>query len=249
MSKFGELMVSRGPLVSEVEQEYATPTNYGSMNNSRPVLSNVRRSTSVRRGANEYDVERVSPRLSNYQKTRKSTNIASSDIRLWNFDVLMTLEQCQQTSSERKRMSKRLTEEAMSYFDECVSISTLDSFDFSAAEDASVNSYRDAMLIAALPLVCCDHAAMQHHMHILEASWCKSYALYFKHLAIIFSVELVEHGQSMHNAKDYVLTANVSPLVSVDSGDKNTDSGRKSQFSLAREPTLPLVFNKRSRVT
>lgn len=43
----------------------------------------------------------------------------------------------------------------------------------------------------------------------------------------------------MHNAKDSVLTANVSPVVSaIDSGDKNADSGRKSQFSLAREPTV-----------
>ncbi|XP_071701678.1 uncharacterized protein [Rutidosis leptorrhynchoides] len=37
-------------------------------------------------------------------------------------------------------MSKRLTDEALSYFDECVSISTFDSSDFSAAEDPSVNS-------------------------------------------------------------------------------------------------------------
>ncbi|CAH1427847.1 unnamed protein product [Lactuca virosa] len=44
------------------------------------------------------------------------------------------------SSNERKKMSKRLTDEAMSYFDECVSISTFDSSDFSAAEDPSVNS-------------------------------------------------------------------------------------------------------------
>ncbi|XP_076914472.1 uncharacterized protein LOC143573493 [Bidens hawaiensis] len=44
------------------------------------------------------------------------------------------------SSSERKKMSKRLTDEALSYFDECVSISTFDSSDFSAAEDPSVNS-------------------------------------------------------------------------------------------------------------
>ncbi|GJR56263.1 hypothetical protein Tco_1406784 [Tanacetum coccineum] len=44
------------------------------------------------------------------------------------------------SSSERKKMSKRLTDEAMSYFDECVSISAFDSSDFSAAEDPSVNS-------------------------------------------------------------------------------------------------------------
>jgi hypothetical protein len=40
-----------------------------------------------------------------------------------------------QRSSERKRISKRLTEEAMAYFDECVSIPTFDSSDFSAPED------------------------------------------------------------------------------------------------------------------
>ncbi|XP_042029028.1 serine-rich adhesin for platelets-like isoform X2 [Salvia splendens] len=39
------------------------------------------------------------------------------------------------TSNERKRMSNRLTEEAMAYFDECVSLSTFDSSDFSASED------------------------------------------------------------------------------------------------------------------
>ncbi|GJS84259.1 hypothetical protein Tco_0750800 [Tanacetum coccineum] len=44
------------------------------------------------------------------------------------------------SSSERKKMSKRLTDEAMSYFDECVSISAFDSSDFSAAEDPSVKS-------------------------------------------------------------------------------------------------------------
>jgi len=36
-------------------------------------------------------------------------------------------------------MSKRLTEEAMAYFDECVSISTFDSSDFSAPEDSPLN--------------------------------------------------------------------------------------------------------------
>ncbi|KAJ9564837.1 hypothetical protein OSB04_000803 [Centaurea solstitialis] len=49
-------------------------------------------------------------------------------------------------SSERKKISKRLTDEAMSYFDECVSISTFDSSDFSAAEDAAVNSVNTTTL-------------------------------------------------------------------------------------------------------
>ncbi|KAF4384679.1 hypothetical protein F8388_003986 [Cannabis sativa] len=43
------------------------------------------------------------------------------------------------TSIERRKMSKRLTEEAMSYFDECVSLSTFDSSDFSSPEDPPVN--------------------------------------------------------------------------------------------------------------
>ncbi|XP_023732355.1 uncharacterized protein LOC111880181 [Lactuca sativa] len=49
------------------------------------------------------------------------------------------------SSNERKKMSKRLNDEAMSYFDECVSISTFDSSDFSAAEDPSVNSTTTTM--------------------------------------------------------------------------------------------------------
>ncbi|KAK9735061.1 hypothetical protein RND81_04G180900 [Saponaria officinalis] len=38
-------------------------------------------------------------------------------------------------STERRTMSKRLEEEAMAYFDECVSISTFDDSDFSSLED------------------------------------------------------------------------------------------------------------------
>lgn len=44
-----------------------------------------------------------------------------------------------QASIERRKMSKRLTEEAMSYFDECVSLSTFDSSDFSSPEDPPLN--------------------------------------------------------------------------------------------------------------
>ncbi|XP_068660818.1 uncharacterized protein [Aristolochia californica] len=44
------------------------------------------------------------------------------------------------TSIERRKMSKHLAEEAMNYFDECVSISTFDSSDFSAPEEPLFNS-------------------------------------------------------------------------------------------------------------
>ncbi|KDP41052.1 hypothetical protein JCGZ_03158 [Jatropha curcas] len=43
------------------------------------------------------------------------------------------------SSIERRKMSKRLTEEAMTYFDECVSLSTFDSSDFSSQEDPPVS--------------------------------------------------------------------------------------------------------------
>ncbi|XP_040991634.1 uncharacterized protein LOC121238713 isoform X2 [Juglans microcarpa x Juglans regia] len=39
------------------------------------------------------------------------------------------------SSIERRKMSKRLEEEAMAYFDECISLSTFDSSDFSSPED------------------------------------------------------------------------------------------------------------------
>nr|XP_017215955.1 PREDICTED: uncharacterized protein LOC108193691 isoform X2 [Daucus carota subsp. sativus] len=129
------------------------------------------------------------------------------------------------SSSERKRMSKRLTEEAMSYFDECVSISTFDSSDFSAAEDAPVNSFRDARLVgssSSLPEVTPYISATNGPINCLN-----------------HKKEIVGDSQLLHSPMDSVLPANVSPLVSaIDGGDKNADSGRKTQFSLAREPTL-----------
>lgn len=45
----------------------------------------------------------------------------------------------QSSSFERRRMSKRLAEDAKAYFDECVSLSTFDSSDFSSQEDPSLN--------------------------------------------------------------------------------------------------------------
>ncbi|KAE9592753.1 hypothetical protein Lalb_Chr19g0132561 [Lupinus albus] len=43
-------------------------------------------------------------------------------------------------SIERRRMSKRLAEDAKAYFDECVSLSTFDSSDFSSQEDPPLKS-------------------------------------------------------------------------------------------------------------
>uniref|UniRef100_J3NB12 Uncharacterized protein n=1 Tax=Oryza brachyantha TaxID=4533 RepID=J3NB12_ORYBR len=44
------------------------------------------------------------------------------------------------SSIERLKVSKHLAEEAMNYFEECVSISTLDSTDLSSLEDPQINS-------------------------------------------------------------------------------------------------------------
>ena len=45
-----------------------------------------------------------------------------------------------QSSIERLKVSRHLAEEAMNYFEECVSISTMDSTDFSSPEDPQPNS-------------------------------------------------------------------------------------------------------------
>lgn len=57
------------------------------------------------------------------------------------------------SSIERRKMSKRLNEEAMAYFDECVSLSTFDSSDFSSPEDPSLDTVASTPAIgsAALP--------------------------------------------------------------------------------------------------
>jgi hypothetical protein len=49
-----------------------------------------------------------------------------------------------QSSIERLKVSRHLAEEAMNYFEECVSISTMDSTDFSSPEDPQPNSIMNA---------------------------------------------------------------------------------------------------------
>lgn len=51
------------------------------------------------------------------------------------YSIINEPKTCWQSSIERKRMSKRLAEDAKAYFDECVSLSTFDSSDFSSQED------------------------------------------------------------------------------------------------------------------
>lgn len=78
-------------------------------------------------------------------------------------------------------MSKRLTEEALAYFDECVSLSTFDSSDFSASEDPSYTSFGaitpigDALSLQKSnlsPLSSNDHGSGLHQKQVpLSTEW------------------------------------------------------------------------------
>ncbi|XP_075477252.1 uncharacterized protein LOC142518376 isoform X2 [Primulina tabacum] len=78
------------------------------------------------------------------------------------------------TSNERKWVSNRLSEEAMAYFDECVSLSTFDSSDFSAAEDPPYSSVATTIAVhSSSPLkgrpstlVCYDQCSDPHQKQV-----------------------------------------------------------------------------------
>ncbi|GJS97908.1 hypothetical protein Tco_0819078 [Tanacetum coccineum] len=85
------------------------------------------------------------------------------------------------SSSERKKMSKRLTDEAMSYFDDCVSISAFDSSDFLAAEDPSVNSLTTTPIRGATssgPNRCIDQQTFEKHKGLEDSASERSRANY-----------------------------------------------------------------------
>ncbi|XP_073029156.1 uncharacterized protein [Primulina eburnea] len=77
-------------------------------------------------------------------------------------------------SNERKLVSNRLSEEAMAYFDECVSLSTFDSSDFSAAEDPPYSSVATTIAVhSSSPLkgrpstlVCYDQCTDPHQKQV-----------------------------------------------------------------------------------
>jgi len=125
-------------------------------------------------------------------------------------------------SSERKKMSKRLTEEAMAFFDECVSISTFDSSDFSAPEDLPLNSVGTTTPVCAI-------ASLAHGSPSISTSGCLNY-------------KQESGGHVVHSHTDSSLTASSStgePVINQASlrGGNNPESGRKSKFSLSRKPT------------
>ncbi|KAG5539305.1 hypothetical protein RHGRI_019763 [Rhododendron griersonianum] len=125
-------------------------------------------------------------------------------------------------SSERTKMSKRLTEEAMAFFDECVSISTFDSSDFSAPEDLPLNSVGTTTPV-------CGIASLAQGSSSISSAGCLNY-------------KQESGGHVMHSQTDSSFTANSStdePMINQASlsGGNNAELGQKSRFSFSRKPT------------
>ncbi|XP_015876216.3 uncharacterized protein LOC107412901 isoform X2 [Ziziphus jujuba] len=138
------------------------------------------------------------PKTSNIQKSRPS----------------------RKASIERRKMSKRLTEEAMAYFDECVSLSTFDSSDFSSQEDPPLT-----LVGVTTPVV--NRSLLQASS---SASAINGFNSHYK--------EKQESGienQFKNGHEVSVLMANTLDHSSPTS--VNTTREWKSQFSFGRKPT------------
>ncbi|KAK2407574.1 hypothetical protein P8452_69609 [Trifolium repens] len=112
------------------------------------------------------------------------------------------------SSIERKRMSKRLAEDAKAYFDECVSLSTFDSSDFSSQEDPPLS-----MVGPPTPSRLTEESGTREQYHDIH------YGTLQQPQGSIDSEE-VSHGQ-----------------VSSTADSKETDSNSKTCFSFARKPS------------
>ncbi|KAF8398089.1 hypothetical protein HHK36_017015 [Tetracentron sinense] len=133
------------------------------------------------------------------------------------------------TSIERRKMSKRLTDEAMTYFDECVSISTFDSSDFSSPEDPPLKIVTATSSVDGKSFLCGSSSA--------ATSYCPGSIL--NH-----SKELDAQVQCSRGHEDSYFTANSSskdPSKGQDNlAGTNTDRIGNFQFSFARESTETL---------
>lgn len=131
------------------------------------------------------------------------------------------------TSIERRKMSKRLTEEAMAYFDECVSISTFDSSDFSSPEDPPLN------LVGATTSVG-DSGSLPQGSPNVSTSYCHSSCLNPKQ-------ESSTRGQSSITHEDSCLTMKSSSNEAAINEDGLNGAigkhGQKFQFSISRKPS------------
>ncbi|CAI9102738.1 OLC1v1001057C1 [Oldenlandia corymbosa var. corymbosa] len=132
-------------------------------------------------------------------------------------------------STERKRISKRLTEEAMAYFDECVSISTFDGSDFSSPEDPPPIS---ASVGFSTPVY--DTLSTPQQSSSVSAS------IYVPDYSSNNRKKMDAHNQLMQCCEDFDLTADRScRRVSSREDVEGTTSGRSHRayhFSFASRP-------------
>ncbi|OVA13762.1 hypothetical protein BVC80_1769g13 [Macleaya cordata] len=136
-------------------------------------------------------------------------------------------------SVERWKMSKRLTEEAMNYFDECVSISTFDSSDFSSPEDQPVS------LPAAAPPVS-DNKFLPSTSSSASANYCvNGHISHNKE-----SDDQVQSTFSRQGSDSMARSNTKEPIRDEDKViDRDTTSTRNFQFSFAREPTEAVAIH------
>ncbi|KAJ6833077.1 uncharacterized protein M6B38_341725 [Iris pallida] len=138
-------------------------------------------------------------------------------------------------SIERLRMSRDLAEEAMNYFDECVSISTFDSSEFSSLEDP------------------------QPGMPVGSSRFCQNEGSTFS--GSNFGNRDTNHHEDLDNQTQCSLSSTGSELAirsscsstkpahihvnnnHDDLGDYDKPRSENCQFSFAREPTEPAVIN------
>eukprot|EP00268_Persea_americana_P007546 TRINITY_DN12831_c0_g1_i4.p1 TRINITY_DN12831_c0_g1~~TRINITY_DN12831_c0_g1_i4.p1 ORF type:complete len:579 (-),score=125.70 TRINITY_DN12831_c0_g1_i4:149-1885(-) len=128
--------------------------------------------------------------------------------------------QRRKTSIERRKMSKRLTEEAMNFFDECVSISTFDSSDFSAPEDPPFGS-----VLAADPA--CGSGIFPCHSSSASTTYCSN-----DHLN--HNKEIDNEAQCLISHEDYNPTAESSTAKEALSGSSTLCGS--AHFSSAQKP-------------
>ncbi|XP_031381349.1 uncharacterized protein LOC116195998 isoform X2 [Punica granatum] len=128
-------------------------------------------------------------------------------------------------SIERRKISKRLTEEAMAYFDECVSLSTFDSSDFSSPEDPPLRLVGD------------NKPVVSENESVLGADSTMTATCDVNH-RFNSSQDLHQNAQFKSSCEHSSLRMAASDYMNSDpaSSSSTTAEGRKCQFSFSGRP-------------
>ncbi|CAI9102742.1 OLC1v1001061C1 [Oldenlandia corymbosa var. corymbosa] len=139
-------------------------------------------------------------------------------------------------STERKRISKCLTEEAMAYFDGCISISTSDGSDLSAPEDPPRTS-------AGIFTPVSDDVSSPHQNSSINAS-----LLYVSDCSSNSRKKMNDHDQLMPCSEDFDLKADgrfervsISPRKKMIKKVKSGISKQSYQFSFAQRAKEEMI--------